>query len=292
MISIIIPFYNEKDSLPLLVEKLKRILKDIREKTEIIYIDDGSTDGSRVMVTANVELIHHRKKLGKGRALLSGFELSKGDVIVFMDADLQDDPAQLPKFLGKIRKGYDLVNGWRHQRHDPLSKTLPSAFFNFFIGVFFRTRLHDLNCGFKAMRREVLEAIPLYGDNYRFLPMLAQKEGFKIGEVEIVHHPRKFGKSKYGAVRLIFGFLDLMSAYFVYQFSEKPLHFFGFVGGLIFMIGFIVTAVLIFQRIFYGMLLYRRPALSIGILMIIVGVQIIMTGIIGELIVYLKRKKE
>lgn len=292
MLSIIIPFYNEKENIQRLTSELSQVLMKVKEEYEIILVDDGSEDHFIVPRDGKIRLISHRKRFGKGRALLTGFMQSKGEVIVFMDADLQDDPHELPKFLDKVKNGYDFINGWRKIRNDPFSKTLPSAFFNFFLGAFLSSPFHDINCGFKMMRRSVLTEIPLYGDNYRFLPIFAYKEGFKTTEVEIAHHPRLHGKSKYGVIRLFFGFLDTLTTYFVFEFSEKPLHFFGPIGLVTFLIGFIVTIILLVQRIFYHMLLYRRPALSLAILLIIVGIQIIMTGIIGELIVYLNRKNK
>ncbi len=292
MLSIIIPFYNEKDNLQRLAGEIIQVLGELKEKYEIILVNDGSEDDFKLIHENHVRLMSHRKRFGKGKALLTGFKEAKGDVIVFMDADLQDNPHELPKFLDKIKKGYDFVNGWRRVRNDPFSKTVPSTLFNFFLGTFLNSPFHDINCGFKAMRRSVLDEIPLYGDNYRFLPIFAHKEGFKTTEVEIVHLPRLHGKSKYGAIRLFFGFLDTLTTYFVFEFSDKPLHFFGPVGLVTFLIGFIVSVVLLVQRIFYNVLLYRRPALSLAILLIIVGIQIIMTGIIGELIVYLDRKNK
>jgi len=294
MISIIIPFHNEEENLPLLYSRLKEVLSQLKEDHEIIFIDDGSDDKSIAELknkNGHIKLVSHRKRFGKGRALVSGFSVSSGKIIVLMDADLQDDPKEIPRFLSKINQGYDLVNGWRKQRNDPISKTLPSSIFNFFfLKLLFRSKFHDINCGFKALRREVLDQIPLYGDNYRFIPLIAEKGGFKTTEIPIHHHPRIYGKSKYGFFRMLFGFFDMIATYFVYEFSEKPIHFFGPVGILVFVIGLIITGVLLYQRIFKGMLLYRRPILNLGVLMIIVGIQIIMTGIIGELIVYFNKK--
>lgn len=298
MLSVIIPFYNEEKSLNILINRLIEALKKINEEYEIILVDDGSNDSSirrlaDKVLNKQVKLISHKKKLGKGKALLTGFQESKGDVVAFMDADLQDDPSELPKFLEKINQGYDLVNGWRIERKDPLGKKIPSSIFNFFLlRLLLRSKFHDVNCGFKVMRRNVLEDISLYGDNYRFLPILADKSGYKTTEVTVQHHPRVYGKTKYGYFRLFSGLFDTLTTYFILKFSEKPLHFFGIVGLLFFLIGFTIAAVLTYQRIFYGMLLYRRPALLFAILLIIIGIQVIMTGIIGELIVYLHKKKK
>lgn len=296
MISVIIPFYNEKESLPLLLAELKETLKKIKETAEVILVDDGSTDnwhqklpstGSRI----RFNVFSHRKRFGKGRALLTGCKESKGNTIVFMDADLQNDPQELQRFLSVLRKGFDLVVGWRKERKDPISKRLPSFIFNnILLNFFFRSKFHDINCGYKALRREVLNEIPLYGDNYRFLPIMADQAGFKTTELVIKHKPRRFGKSKYGFLRLLSGLFDTLTTYFVYRFADKPLHFFGPIGGMFFIIGFVVTTNLTIGRIFYHHQLYRRPLLLFGILLIIVGIQVIMTGIIAELFVYLRKK--
>ena len=296
MISVIVPFYNEKENLGLLSKKLTAAFKEIKDDFEIIFVDDGSTDGSASVLKPTdekIKLISQRKRFGKGRALSNGFSASSGDVIVFMDADLQDDPEEISRFIKTIKRGYDLVNGWRKDRKDPLSKIIPSAIFNFFLlKILFRTKFHDINCGYKALRRELLEQIPLYGDNYRFLPLIAEKEGFKTTEIVVKHNPRLHGKSKYGFLRLFFGFFDTIGTYFIYEFAEKPIHFFGPVGIAIFFIGFVISLYLAIERIFYGVLLYKRPILNLGILLIIVGIQIVLTGIIGELIVYLNKKNK
>lgn len=293
MISIIIPFYNEESSLSLLCQKIIAVMEKEQLDFELIFVNDGSTDSPSLKINNNhVKIISHRKRLGKGKALLTGFENSVGDIIAFIDADLQNDPQDLPRLIKKINDGYDFVNGWRKYRKDPLAKTLPSSIFNLILlKVFLQSKIHDVNCGLKIMRRSVLENIPLYGDNYRFLPIIAQGEGFKTTEVIVSHYERKYGKSKYGIFRLFFGLWDTLTTYFIYKFSEKPLHFFGTIGSAFFLIGFIYALILSIQRLFFGVLLYRRPALLLAILLIIVGIQIIMTGIIGELIVYLKKRK-
>ncbi|MBI3619746.1 glycosyltransferase family 2 protein [Candidatus Roizmanbacteria bacterium] len=296
MISILIPFYNESYSLLELSKQLQRVLAGEKEKYELIFVDDGSTDGSAERLQSlktTYHLIRHRKRFGKGKALIDGFNASTGEIILFLDADLQDDPVDIPRFLERIRAGLDFVNGWRINRQDPLSKRLPSAIFNrILLKPFLHSRFHDINCGFKAMRRCVLEEIPLYGDNYRFLPILAHENGFRVGEIKVIHHFRQYGKSKYGLLRLFFGLFDTMTTYFIYRFSERPLHFFGMIGSIFFSIGSLIALNLGYQRIFAGRLLYRRPILLLAILLIIVGVQIIMTGIIAELLVYISQKNK
>lgn len=304
MISIIIPFYNEAESLPVLINQLIDTCRKLKQSWEIVLVDDGSVDAgaSKLKVKSpafakasagkeKLKVISHKKRLGKGKALNSGYQASRGEIIVFMDADLQDDPKELPKFVDAVNKGYDLVNGWRADRKDPFSKKAHSYIFNtLLLKFFFKSKFHDINCGYKAMRRKVLEEIPLYGDNYRFLPIMAEQAGFKTTELVIRHHARRFGKSKYGFLRLLLGLFDTVTTYFVYKFSEKPLHFFGPIGGLLFIAGSVITVYLSIGRIFFHRELYRRPLLLFGILLIIVGIQIVMTGVIAELIVYLNKR--
>lgn len=295
MISIIIPFYNEEQNLPILGKELVDNLKDL--DYEIIFVDDGSIDSSKFKVESsklkNTKIIHHRKRKGKGQALLDGFKASNGDVIIFMDGDLQDDPKDVRKFLKKIEEGFDFVNGWRKERKDNFSKTLPSSIFNFLLlKLLFRSKFHDINCGFKAMKRQVLQEVILYGDNYRFLPILAERTGFKTTEIVVNHKPRQYGQSKFGVFRLLFGSIDTLTTYFIYRFAEKPLHFFGSIGGILFTIGFVMAVYMSIERLFFGVFLYKRPLLFLAVLLIIVGIQIIMTGIIGEIIVYLNQKQK
>jgi len=294
MISIIIPFHNEKENLPLLVDSLIKELKD--KEYEILLINDGSDDGSMLNLKSkisnpNVKSINHKKKLGKGWALKTGIENSKGEIIVFMDADLQDDPADLNKFFNKINQGYDFVNGIRRGRH---KGNIVLELYSFLAGVFLKIFLHspysDINCGFKAFKKEVLKDFVFYGNNFRFFPLHVFYNGYKVGEIEVKNNKRKFGKSKFGPGKLIGGIFDTLTAYFIYRFSEKPLHFFGYIGGVIFLAGFIILAYLGFERIFFNVLLYRRPVLFLGMILVIIGIQIVMTGIIGELVVYLSKK--
>lgn len=298
MISLIIPFHNEAENLEELTNRIAQTLAG--RAFEIVYIDDGSTDASVDVIRKlqkdhgadTIHLLHHRKKFGKGAALKTGIQKAKGDIVIFMDADLQDDPADLPKFLEKIDDGFDLVNGWRKKRRDGLVKTLPSKIGNALVlKLFLQSRYHDVNCGFKAMRREVVDSVHLYGDNFRFLPVVAEKRGFKTGEVVVEHNPRLHGSSKFGFFRRFTVFADILTAYFIFRFAEKPLHFFGFIGGTLLAVGSVITVYLTIDRIFFGHLLYRRPAFLYGLVFIIVGIQIIMTGIVAELIVYLNNKK-
>lgn len=296
MISLIIPFYNEEANLGLLHQRITEVFRYIKEPYEIVFIDDGSVDESLEAVPqedSHIQLIKHRRQMGKGKALMHGTQAAKGEIFIFMDADLQDDPDELPRFIAKIQEGYDLVNGWRKKRNDGIIKTLPSLIGNrLILNKMLNSQFHDINCGFKAVRREVLQEIQLYGDNFRFLPVLAEKEGFRTTEIAIKHNERKHGKSKYGFFKRFTVFADILTAYFIFRFSEKPLHFFGGVGGLFFLLGFIGSAYLSIERLFFGVLLYQRPVLLMAISFIIVGIQIIMTGIIAELLVYLHKKQQ
>lgn len=290
MISIIIPFYNEKESLPVLADQLTKQLKG--RQYEIILIDDGSTDSRQQnFQDSNIQIIRHRKRMGKGQALKTGIENSKGDIIVVMDADLQDDPKDLTKFLKKIDEGYDFINGIRQKRHDNFLVKIYSALAAFFLRTFLRSPFTDINCGFKAFKKEVLKDFNFYGNNFRFFPLAVSYAGYKVGEIPVINNPRRHGVSKFGPGKLIFGVFDTLTAYFLYRFSERPLHFFGTIGGAIFFTGFLLSLYLTIERIFFNVLLITRPILWLGLLLIIVGVQIIMTGIIGELIVYLNKKK-
>ncbi len=299
MISLIIPFHNEEENLEELTTRIANNLS--KKEYEIIYVNDGSTDNSVGVIkklqhdwpSLHIHLLQHRKKFGKGAALKTGIKEAKGDIIFFLDADLQDDPNDLPKFLDKLEEGYDLVNGWRKKRRDGLIKTLPSKIGNAIIlKHVLGSKFHDMNCGYKAMRVEVLDDVSLYGDNFRFLPIVAERNGFKTTEVVVEHNPRMHGSSKFGFFRRFTVFADILTAYFIYRFSEKPLHFFGFVGGSLFSVGSVISAYLIIDRIFFGHLLYRRPAFLYGLVLVIVGIQIIMTGVLAELMVYLKNKRQ
>ncbi|MGB9882990.1 MAG: glycosyltransferase family 2 protein [Microgenomates group bacterium] len=297
MISVIIPFYNEKENLPILIDKLIEEFKKIKEVYEIILVNDGSNDNFQPLIlkylkNKNIKLIDHRKRKGKGEALKTGVENSIGEIIVFMDADLQDDPKDLPKFLEKIKSGYDFVNGARINRQENFLVKLYSKIAGWILKIFFHSPFSDINCGFKVFKEEVISDFVFYGNNFRFFPLYVFYQGYKVTEVPIVNHPRRFGKSKFGSKKIFIGVFDMITAYFLYKFSEKPLHFFGSFGGLMSFFGFLILGYLGFERIFYHVLLYRRPVLWLGILLVIVGIQIAAIGIIGELIVYLNKFKK
>lgn len=295
MISVIIPFYNEEENLPLLHKKLSDVLQKEGRPYELVFIDDGSTDRSVEKLPkedSHVTLVQHRRKMGKGKGLVSGYNAAKGEIIVFMDADLQDDPDELPRFLAKIDEGYDLVNGWRKKRLDSPLMTIQSRIGNLLIlRTMLQSQYHDINCGFKAFKREILDEIQLYGDNFRFFPVMAEKEGFHTTEIPIKHNQRKHGVSKFGLFKGFTIFVDILTTYFLFRFSEKPLHFFGTIGGISFGVGFLVSLYLTIERLFFNQLLYQRPVLLFAILLIIIGIQVFMTGIIAELIVFFHKKR-
>lgn len=296
MISVIIPFYNEQDSLPILIPKLVQNLKTIGEDYEIVLVNDGSQDDYfekiKNLINKKIKLISMNRQMGKGKALVKGIDFSNGDTIVFMDADLQDDPQDLKKMIDKLNLGYDLVNGYRFERKDNLIVKTYSKLAGSFLRNILKSPFSDINCGFKAFRRRILEDVTLYGNNFRFLPLATFYEGYKVSEVKVINNPRVHGKSKYGIGKIFIGVLDMFIAYFLYKFSERPLHFFGAIGSFFLLVGGLALSIVTYQRIFMGVLLYNRPLLQYSIFLVILGIQIIMTGIIGELIVYFYHKKK
>lgn len=297
MISIIIPFYNEENNLVELARELVVELKKTDHDYELLFIDDGSVDKSADQIKAeatknkHIKVFHHRKRMGKGEGLNTGIKHAKGSIIFFMDGDLQNDPKDIHKFLKKIDEGYDFVNGIRNKRDDHGLIRLYSSYANKFLKKFVNSPFTDINTAFKAMRREVLDEFVLYGNNFRFLPLAIYLKGYKVSEVLIHNRPRIHGKSKFGVMKVFTGLFDTFTAYFLYRFSERPLVFFGSVGGAVFATGAFMATYMAFERIFYNVLLYRRPALQLAVLLIIVGLQIILTGFIGELIVYTNKRK-
>ena len=288
-ISIVIPVFNERESLPVLHEKLSGVLSEIGKTYEIVIIDDGSNDGSvewsrnLVKEDPTATLVELRRRFGKATALQAGFEVARGDIIFTLDADLQDDPKEIPRFLKMLDSGYDLVSGWKQDRKDPLEKTIPSKFFNYVTSKMSGVKLHDFNCGFKAYRREVIEHLDVYGELYRYIPVVVHAKGFRVGELAVTHRVRQFGKSKYGLERFVRAPLDLFTIMFLTSFQKRPLHLFGLVGFFVGSLGFLVhsyLAILWFQ----GEVIGDRPLLMLGTLMIIVGIQILIFGLLGEMI--------
>lgn len=296
MLSLIIPFHNERENLPILIPRLRDVLLKLDEPFEIILIDDGSLDDYldklKPHLTDSIRLVRLNRQMGKGRALTEGIEHSSGETLIFMDADLQDDPDDIPTLLSRYAEGYDLVNGYRFDRKDNPIIKIYSKSAGYFLRHFLHSPFSDINCGFKVFRRDILEKVVLYGNTFRFLPLAAFYEGFRVSEVPVHNKPRLHGSSKYGMKKLFIGGIDMLTTYFLYQFSERPLHFFGSIGAILSAIGGVALMWVTYERIFEGVLLYRRPLLQYAILLIILGIQVVMTGIIGELIVYLHHKKK
>jgi len=286
-----VPVYNEAESVRPLYDALTGELQRLGYSYELIYIDDGSRDGSFEALRAlhdadsHVQVVRFRRNFGKTPALVAGFGQAKGDVVFTMDADLQDDPAEIPLFLDKLAEGYDLVSGWKYPRHDPITKTFPSFFFNRMVWMSTGVKLHDINCGFKAYRREALEDLKLYGELHRFIPVLAHQRGFKVTEVKVRHHKRKFGKSKFGARRFLRGFLDLLMVVFLMSYLRTPLRLFGAFGLLSLVLGFLVDLYVVIDSYFIShQPIHNRPLLFVGILLLVFGISFILTGLQSEMI--------
>jgi len=299
-ISVVIPVYNERESLGELHARIKTVLDELDMSREIIFIDDGSTDGSGVaiesimVVDSSVSLIRFLANLGKADALQAGFDAAHGEVIVTMDGDLQDDPAEIPRLLDALENGYDLVSGWKKERRDPLSKRLPSRFFNAVVRYFSGLPLHDFNCGLKAYRRETVKSLQLYGELHRYIPVLAKFNGYRVGEIDVRHHPRKYGHSKYGVKRFISGFLDLLTVILLTRYTSRPLHFFGTVGLTFCFIGGLVDLYIVKLWVFSGFrhIGGRQPLLLGGVFLFLLGVQFISTGLLAELITHSRMEKD
>lgn len=288
-LSFVIPVLNEIDSLEILY---REILANCREyEYEIIFVDDGSSDGGFAVMEkmaqsdSRLKLIRFRRNFGKAAALQIGFNIACGDIVFTMDADLQDNPKEIPSFLQKLDEGYDLVSGWKKRRHDPWHKTIPSKLFNYVTAKYFRLKLNDFNCGFKAYRLPLVKELNIYGEMHRYIPALANALGYRVGEIAVEHRARSFGKSKYGIERYLRGFFDLMTVKMITQYIKSPLYLFGRVGIFSTMLGLGVTLYLSILKIFWGQPLSNRPLLFLGMLLILGGLQFISLGLISELIV-------
>jgi len=292
-ISVVIPVMNEEQSIEPLYEKLSTHLQTLAKSFEVIFVDDGSTDGTFAAVKklhdenpGVVRVIRFRRNFGKTPALVAGFSRCRGDVVFTMDGDLQDDPEEIPNFLAKLDEGYDLVSGWKFPRLDPLSKTFPSRIFNWLVSTMTGVHLHDINNGFKAYRREVIEDthFKLYGEFHRFVPVMAHWRGFRVTEIKVRHHPRKFGVSKFGARRFARGLIDLLNVLFLTSFLRTPLRLFGPMGFWTFLAGIVVDGFVVARRVFGGQPIHNQPLLFVGILLMIFGIQFILTGLQSEMI--------
>jgi glycosyltransferase involved in cell wall biosynthesis len=289
VISVVIPVRNEERSVALLVDELESALQPLGVEWEAIFVDDGSTDGTYAALTrlhaarSDVRAVRLRRNFGKAAALGAGFAHATGDVIVTLDGDLQDDPAEIPHLLAKLEEGFDLVSGWKTRRRDPLRRRVLSRVFNTVTRWISGVRLHDMNCGLKAYRADVVRGLRLYGELHRFIPVLAHHRGFRIAELPVNHRPREHGRSRYGLERYLRGFLDLLTVSFIGRYRHRPLHLFGGLGLTLSVAG---TGILVYLTIdkLLGHAIGQRPLLLLGVLLVVVGLQIFSLGLITELI--------
>jgi glycosyltransferase involved in cell wall biosynthesis len=288
-VSVVVPVYNERESVRPLSEELLSALRGLGRPCEILFVDDGSTDGTTEVLAElaseqpEIAVVRLRRNFGKAAALMAGFREAQGDAIVTIDGDLQDDPSEIPRLLDELEAGADLVSGWKRDRRDPWSRRAASAVFNGVTTRMSGLALHDLNCGFKAYRAEVVRSLALTGDQYRYIPVLAAAEGFTVRELAVNHRPRKYGKSKYGLERYLRGFLDLLTILFIGRFRQRPMHLFGGVGMVFIVVGVIISAYLSVLRL-TGHAIGARPLLLLGVLLIVVGVQLFTIGLVSEMI--------
>lgn len=290
-LSVILPLFNEEENVPKLYPKLKEVLDDLKKSYEVIFIDDGSVDNTFAALKKihekdnTIKIIKFRKNFGQSAAIAAGFEYAKGEIIITLDGDLQNDPADIPSLLAKIDDGYDVISGWRRKRKDPLSKKIPSRISNWLARYLTKVNIHDFGCTLKAYNKEAIEDIELYGEMHRYIPALLAWKGFKVGEVEVSHHPRRHGKPKYGVSRLVKGFMDLITVKFLLSYSTKPLHIFGTLGAFSILIGLLSGAYLSFIRLAYKVPIADRPLLLLSVLLIFLGAQFISMGLLGEIMI-------
>ena len=289
MISVVVPVHNEERSVALLYDELRSALEPLGTSWETIFVDDGSTDGTFAALTRlhneteNVRVVRLRRNFGKAAALVAGFDQARGDTVVTIDGDLQDDPAEIPRLLAKLDEGFDLVSGWKAHRRDPLSRRVLSRIFNRVTGAFSGVHLHDMNCGLKAYRADVVHGLRLYGELHRFIPVLAHYRGFRIAELPVNHRPREHGRSRYGVERYLRGFLDLLTVSFIGRYRHRPLHLFG---GLGLILGTLGTITLVYLTVLKGLghAIGERPLLMLGVLLLVIGMQFFSLGLISEMI--------
>src|SRR5437667_7667219 len=289
VISVVVPVHDEERSVALLYDELTSALEPVGVSWEAIFVDDGSTDGTFAALTRlhnsaqNVRVVRLRRNFGKAAALVSGFDQARGEIVVTIDGDLQDDPAEIPRLLAKLDEGFDLVSGWKTQRRDPLSRRLLSRVFNGVVGRISGIRLHDMNCGFKAYRAEVVRGLPLYGELHRFIPVLAHYRGYRIAVLPVNHRPRAHGRSRYGIERYLRGFLDLLTVTFMGRYRHRPLPLFG---GLGLFLGTLGTVILVYLTVLKatGDAIGQRPLLTLGVLLVVVGLQFFSLGLLSEMV--------
>ena len=294
-VSVVIPLYNEAESIPDLHRQLTAVLSGMKKDYELLWIDDGSRDESLPVLRGLADQDHHvrvisfRRNFGKSAGLATGFRAAHGMFVITMDADLQDDPAEIPNLLAKLNEGFDLVSGWKKKRHDPISKTLPSKLFNYVTSKLSGIRLHDFNCGLKAYRNEVVKDLPVYGELHRFLPVLAFKQGYRITEIPVHHRARVHGKTKFGASRFLNGFLDLLTVLYISDYNRAPLHLFGSLGLFCALVGLVINLYLTIGWL-SGVWIGNRPLLFLGVLLMVIGVQFFSFGLIAEKMVNMSER--
>ena len=298
MISIVIPLFNEQESILDLYSEICNAISSYND-WEIIFIDDGSSDGSAEKIIdiaskdSKVKLISFYRNFGKSAALSEGFKNANGDIIITMDADLQDDPAEIPNFVNKISEGSDLVSGWKKVRHDPWAKTFPSKIFNFVTRLLTGVKIHDFNCGLKAYRSSVIKSIEIFGGRHRYIPALAGQKNFSISEIIVNHRPRKYGTTKYGGSRLLHGFFDLLTILFLNRYTQHPLHFFGMIGLTTFTAGILTELVVLYYKFWLGEPFAKHIALLLlGLILLFIGIQFFSIGLLGEMMARYSEDKE
>lgn len=297
MISVVVPVFNEEESISHFYQELKKNLLGIKEAHEIVFIDDGSFDKTLEALKdlakkdEKVKIYSFRRNHGKAEALTFGFQKAEGDLIVTMDGDLQDKPSEIPNLIAKQKEGFDLVSGWRKNRKDSFAKVIFSKVFNFMASSFWGVRLHDYNCGLKLYTKDAAKSLNLYGGMHRFIPLLVAEAGFRVTEIPVVHDVRKYGKSKYSAMKVLTQMPDMMTMLFLSKYGKRPLHFFGFIGAILFGLGILISLYLSILH-FQGESIGRRPLLTLGMLLIISGLQVGLTGLIADLVLNVSNKNQ
>ncbi len=291
-ISVIVPLFNEEESLNPLYFEIKKGLAKLACTYELIFVDDGSSDNSLneikrlAKLDPRIKYFSFRKNYGKSTALNVGFENCEGDAVITLDADLQDDPNEISNLVAKLNEGWDLVSGWKKKRFDPLIKRQSSKFFNYMTRLTSNVKIHDFNCGLKAYKKEVVKNLYIHGELHRYIPVLAAEKGYKVTEIIVKHQARRYGKTKFGISRFFYGFVDLLTIQLITKYASRPLHLFGMIGSFSFIIGFGIEAILTWRWLFENMSLSNRPLLLLGLLLMIVGVQLFAIGLLGELFVH------
>ncbi len=297
MLSVVVPVFNEEESVLHFYKELLKFIPKLDKNYEIVFVDDGSQAGPLEKLKdlekkdKNVRVYSFRRNHGKAEALTFGFQKAEGDLIVTLDADLQDRPSEIKKLIDKQKEGYDLVSGWRKERKDSLAKIIFSKFFNLMASIFWSIKLHDYNCGLKLYTSDAAKSLNLYGGMHRFIPLFVAEAGFSVAEVPVIHDARRFGVSKYSVTKVLTQMPDMMTMFFLSKYGKRPLHFFGFIGAILFGLGILISLYLSILR-FQGETIGNRPLLLFGILLIISGIQIGLTGLIADLILNVFSKKE